>query len=75
MKRLNVVTLRRPESNRSGDSESSVEWSHRWLVNGHWRNQWYPSLETHRLIWVNPHVKGPPDKELVLKGRVHIWEK
>lgn len=46
---------------------------HRVLVRGHWRNQYIPSLgpardaqgrqipETHRLIWIEPHWRGPED--------------
>ena len=46
---------------------------HRVLVRGHWRNQYVPSLgpardaqgnqipETHRLIWIEPHWRGPED--------------
>jgi hypothetical protein len=35
------------------------EFSHRWLVSGHFRNQWYSSEQTHKVIWIAPHVKGP----------------
>ena len=31
----------------------------RFVVRGHWRNQWYPSTETHRAIWILSHLKGP----------------
>lgn len=46
---------------------------HRVLVRGHWRNQYVPSLgpardaqgnqipETHRLIWIEAHWRGPED--------------
>lgn len=29
-------------------------------VRGHWRNQWYPSVEEHRAIWINGFAKGDP---------------
>lgn len=46
------------------------EWHHRWIVRGHHRAQWYPSLQAHKLIWVAPYVKGPdgaPMKESVYR--------
>ncbi len=46
---------------RGGD----VEWSRRWLVRGHWRNQWYPSEQVHRTIWISPYVKGPEDRPFI----------
>lgn len=64
---VTVITLRR--AHRQGDDAApgTREYSHRWLVGGHWRNQWYPSLGQHRRIWVNPYVKGPADKELRIR--------
>ena len=69
-----VVRLRR----RSVDDEAShdgegVPWSHRWLVSGHWRNQWLPSRAAHRLQWIIGHVKGPAGKPLLVKDRVTAW--
>lgn len=64
-----VVRLRRPKHQPTGEP-SSVEWSHRWIVGGHWRAQWFPSLQTHRQIWISDYVKGPEDRPLVVrKGR------
>jgi hypothetical protein len=60
-----VVRLRRPANPKHGSGESDVEWSQRWIVLGHWRDQWYPSVEEHRQIWIAPHVKGPDDKPLI----------
>ena len=65
---INVVTLRRtrpdgPEPAQGG----GVDWSHRWLVSGHWRNQWCPRSDSHRQTWIASYVKGPDDKPLVVK--------
>lgn len=66
-----VITLRRHRE--GGGGETDVDWRHRWIVDGHWRNQWYPSLGAHRQIWIAPFVKGPEDKPLrVRDGRA--WE-
>ena len=58
-----VVTLRKElQDDRHQDTGNQVEWSHRWLVRGHWRRQFFPSRETHVPVWIHPHVKGPADK-------------
>lgn len=68
---VRVVTLRkRAQRHQDADTNSNVEWSHQWVVNGHWRNQWYPSLGYHRQIWIDSFIKGPEDKPLVTKGTV-----
>lgn len=71
-RRVTVVRLRRTYEDRPVNHEvGGVEWSHRWIVGGHWRNHWYPSVQLHRQIWISPFVKGPPDKELIInKARV-----
>ena len=68
-----VVVMLRRLHRRSGDADGDgVDWSHQWLVSGHWRNQWLPSVNAHRLQWINPHVKGPDGAPLVLKDRVTV---
>ena len=67
---ISVIMLRRRSG--QGHRDTEVEWSHRWLVRGHWRNQWYSSEQTHRLIYINPHIKGPEDKPLVIHDKVNI---
>jgi hypothetical protein len=69
-----IVRLRRHslDDPRDGGDES-VPWSHRWLVSGHWRNQWLPSRACHRLQWISSYVKGPENKPLVVKDRVTAW--
>ena len=66
-KRVTVVTLRRPRQDKeTPDEPHAVEWTHRWITSGHWRNQPYAS-GIHRLIWINPYVKGPAHLPLVIK--------
>lgn len=63
---VTFVILRRPENKRHKDEESqSVDWKHRWIVNGHVRAQWYPSEQAHRLIWIAPYLKGPEDAPML----------
>ena len=67
---VRVVRLRRL-TNATPESGEAVEWSHRWIVSGHWRQQWLPSVKAHRLQWIAPFVKGPDDKPLRVKRTVH----
>lgn len=48
---------------------SNRAYAHRWWVSGHFRAQWYPSLQAHRVVWIAPYVKGPEDKPF--KGSVY----
>lgn len=69
---VRVVALRKSKTSAHGDpdEEHSREWTHRWVVSGHWRNQWYPSEGQHKPIWIDPYVKGDPDKPLIQKDTV-----
>lgn len=86
---VRVVTLRRLATRETtpGDGTSSVEWSHRWVVSGHWKWQWHPRpLGTpcghcdredgfHRQKWIHPYPKGPKDKPLVLSKNVYALKR
>jgi hypothetical protein len=68
---VTIVRLRRPPQESEPGDPSVVHWSHRWVVGGHWRNQWYSSLALHRQIWISPYVKGPDDLPLIVnKARI-----
>jgi hypothetical protein len=50
----------------------SVNWTRRWMVRGHWRQQpCGPQNSLRRLKWIDPFVKGPADKPLDI--RPTIW--
>ncbi len=72
---VTVVTLRRKAGERQSDTE--VQWSHRWLVRGHWRKQWYGSGEdrVQRSIWIHPHIKGPDDAPLLVREHIYSLER
>lgn len=62
-----VITLRTPvylgerKLPRPEDGTGAI-WSHRWMVRGHYRNQWRPSTQGHHLTWIPAYIKGPGDK-------------
>jgi hypothetical protein len=71
-----VIRLRREATEVSEPSGEPGNWTHRWIVSGHWRNQWYPASEVHRQIWVSPFVKGPESLPLVVKPRkAMVWNR
>lgn len=71
-----VVRLRRERGEHHEPSGEEAGYSHRFIVGGHWRNQWYPSGQVHRQIWISPYVKGPDDKPLVVKPRrAYTWDR
>lgn len=67
-----VVELRRVTTRHEGESERA-HYSHSFMVRGHWRNQWYASLEIHRQKWISPYVKGEGDFRE--KERVWVWDR
>ncbi|HEY7421497.1 MAG TPA: hypothetical protein VH541_05760 [Gaiellaceae bacterium] len=70
---VTVVTLRRERTPEHGEPVEEHHYSHRFIVGGHWRNQWYPSAGVHRQIWIAPYEKGPQDAPLIIKPRVYRW--
>jgi hypothetical protein len=72
---VRILTLREITNEPLHEIESSVEWTHRWIVNGHWRNQWYATEQRHRPIWIAPFQKGPADKPLVIRPTVRAWRR
>jgi hypothetical protein len=70
---VRVISLRRTSGSSVGGG--SREWSHRWMVRGHWRQQWYPSIGQNRPIWVDPYLKGPEGAPLLGGEKVYSWER
>jgi len=67
-----LITLRRKKLKLPDDHvPQPVEWSRRWVVRGHWRNQYYSKTDTHDWLYIHEFIKGPEDKPLVVtKQRV-----
>lgn len=68
---VSVIDIKRAPSGGQ-DGGGSTDHDHRWEVSGHPRNQAYgPGRSLRKLIWVDEYVKGPADKPLVKKTKVH----
>jgi len=67
---VHVVILRaRHQLSVPASETGSRHWQHRWWVRGHFRAQWYPSTQSHNVIWVAPYIKGPD--EMPVKAAVY----
>ena len=59
---IKIIQLRRRSPATNGLESQSRDYSCRWLVRGHWRNQFYPRSNSHRPRFIPAYVKGPDDK-------------
>lgn len=69
---VNVINLRRRRiiSQTAAEHESggTREWSGRWMVKGHWRQQPYgPGRQERRWVYIHPFLKGPDDLPIIDK--------
>ncbi|GAA4846290.1 hypothetical protein [Kitasatospora terrestris] len=71
---VRVIELRRPQG-APGEASEGRDWQHQWIVRGHWRQQWYPSRQVHRPVWIAPHVKGPEGAPMIGGEKVHVWRR
>lgn len=58
---IDVVLLRKAQRVEP-ESTTLVDWQCRWVVAGHWRNQYHPTTRSYQLKWIIPYLKGPADK-------------
>jgi len=74
---VQIIRLRRRENiSQSTNSHGDIEWTCHWVVKGHWRNQFYPSTNTHHPIWIDPYLKGDETKPLKLHpDRVYVVQR
>lgn len=52
--------------------ESTRNYSHRWVVRGHWRHQWYPSIQRHKPIYITNYIAGPEDAPIMMRDRIRM---
>lgn len=67
---VRLIDLRGGHGSNTGTSDR--EYRHQWIVRGHWRQQWYPTREVHRPVWIVPHAKGPADAPLLGGDKVNV---
>lgn len=69
---VRVVDLRQRHhvAERTDGGGEPGRWSHRWVVRGHWHT--YHTRVGKVLRWVEPFVKGPEDKPLVVRNDVML---
>lgn len=56
----------------TGEQGTGGKMSVRAWTRGHWRRQWYSSVQQHRHIWIDPFLRGPEDAPLVGGERVFL---
>ena len=69
---IQVIRLRQVAGHHNGVGRE-VDWSCRWMVSGHWRNQFRPSYKDHYPKWIMPYLKGPEDKPLKLSSKTTLF--
>jgi hypothetical protein len=71
--KLRQVRRKHDETDESYEKRKR-EYSHRWIVNGHvaWR-RCGPKGVNRRRVYIAPYMKGPEDKELIIKEDVRVW--
>lgn len=70
---VRVIQLRKREVRGKENGHGGPrDWSHRWIVSGHWRKQWYPTRQRHEPLFIDSYVKGPDDKPLKAR-RVNLY--
>jgi hypothetical protein len=68
-----TTTTAEPAAARQPNAQPGRDHEYRWWVRGHWRNQPYgPGRCRRRLIYLDPHVRGPEDKPIKASTVVRI---
>lgn len=76
---ITVAALRKLRVNEEVRDEtpgSPANYSHRFLVRGHWRKQpCGPERKMRKITWVVPYVKGPENKPFIAKDQINVWRR
>jgi hypothetical protein len=69
---VRVLSLRNADHGRYElDAATGRKVRQHW-VRGHWRNQWYPSLNDNRAIWIDGYIKGDASLGTVTGQKIHV---
>lgn len=76
---VSIVDLRRrlvPEQDPAESNGEGRTYRHRWVVEGHWRQQAYgPGRTQRRPVFIEPHIKGPDGAPMLPTTRVNVWRR
>jgi hypothetical protein len=77
---VTIVNLRRAyvpgQQDDSGTDPAGRRYHHRWVVQGHWRDQPHgPDRALRRKQWIPAHIKGPDGAPLLATERVNVWRR
>ncbi|PBC71596.1 hypothetical protein BX265_6206 [Streptomyces sp. TLI_235] len=77
---VTLVDLRRAyvpdQRDETGTDSAGRHYRHRWVVQGHWRDQPHgPERALRRKQWIPAHVKGPDGAPLLATERVNVWRR
>jgi hypothetical protein len=75
--KVRLVDIHKPKHPTTPGGTREVEWTKRWLVRGHWRQQAFgPGRKQRRPVYIQPHIKGPEDKPLEVSPEVvKVWRR
>lgn len=71
-RQVRVLSLVNPDYGRyEMDAATGRKLRSHW-VRGHWRQQWYPSIQDHRTIWIDGFIRGDADLGTVTGRKIYI---
>lgn len=74
--RLVDLRARHRTTSESDTNGPGRQYSHQWVVEGHWRQVAYgPGRAFRRPRYILPYIAGPDDMPLVIKDPVKVWRK
>jgi hypothetical protein len=77
---VTLIDLRRayaPDNREeTGTDPAGRHYRHRWVVQGHWRDQPHgPERSLRRRQWIPAHIKGPDGAPMLATERVNVWRR
>jgi hypothetical protein len=77
---VTLIQLRRhyrpDDHEETGVDGAGRVYRHRWVVDGHWRNQPHgPGHGQIKRIWIADHLKGPQGAPLLATTKVNVWRR
>jgi hypothetical protein len=71
-RQVRVLSLVNPNYGRyEMDAATGHKLRSHW-VRGHWRQQWYPSIQDHRTIWIDGFIRGDAELGTVAGRKIYV---